>query len=56
MKEEVVGVVEKTGSLSFAKTFEQPVEVVALWLSIDGDDTGSEYQVDIESIQITSSK
>ncbi len=51
MFEEIVAL-KKTNetALKVTKTFDQPLNIAALWLSLDGDDTESEYTTSIEKI------
>lgn len=51
IKEEVVSL-RQGESFEFTKSFDQPLEVLALWISIDGDDTGSRYQTIIDKIEL----
>lgn len=43
---------DKTGDFEFSHTLEQPQEVVALWLSIDGDDSKSSYTTIIRNLSL----
>lgn len=43
--EEYIASVDKAGSFDIDYKFKKPLEVVALWISIDGDDTQSDYSV-----------
>lgn len=54
MSEEVT-LLRKTeeSSLHVLKTLSAPQKISALWISIDGDDTQSEYQTTIEKISLT---
>ena len=40
------------GRFEMHQTFDEPVEILGLWLSVDGDDTGSEFDVQIHSIRL----
>ncbi len=53
MKEEVVAVRNAGESpLKITKTLNPPIPTAALWISIDGDDTNSEFQTVIENITL----
>ncbi|MFK8029802.1 MAG: hypothetical protein AB8G18_06150 [Gammaproteobacteria bacterium] len=43
---------ETTGPFVMSHEFSTPVETLGLWLSIDGDDTGSDFDLRIESITL----
>ena len=43
---------EKEGVFSFSKTLNSPIEAAAIWISIDGDDTQSEYETTISEIKL----
>ncbi len=44
--------VSKNGSINIHYTFPKPIPTLALWLSSDGDDTKSKYQIQISKITI----
>lgn len=48
----VSSVVDKQGWNQASHVFVQPVEVVALWLMADGDDTHSSFSTQVKEIQI----
>lgn len=53
MKESNVWVLDKSQKkFLFEHKLSSPLETLALWLSVDGDDTQSSYQLTIESIQL----
>lgn len=52
--ERVVALPAADGRIDFTYRLERPIEVIALWLSSDGDDTGARYGVDLESIELLS--
>ncbi len=52
MKEEVVAHLKDDGTFQFTKTLDTPLPVLGLWISCDGDDTGSKYQVLISNIEL----
>lgn len=52
MKEEVVATVGSDGKFQFTKTLDAPLPVLGLWISSDGDDSKSTYQVLITSINL----
>lgn len=48
--------VENPGSFEMDIVFKQTLPVAAIWLSIDGDDTSSQYEVEISSLSLTEDK
>jgi hypothetical protein len=52
--ETVVAVPGPDGRFGFVHTLERPLETVAIWLSSDGDDTGSNFTVLVEEIELRS--
>ena len=44
--------VKSVGLFTYEFKFKQPIEVVAVWISIDGDDTKSKFEVLISSIEL----
>lgn len=52
--EKVVAVPGPGGGFDFVHRLEQPLETIAVWLSSDGDDTGSKFTVLVENIQLQS--
>ena len=53
LEEEIAAVARADGTFEIDATLSPPVETVALWLSSDGDDTGSVFSVVIERITLT---
>lgn len=51
--ESVTKIVEQEGSFEMKVDLEPPLEVAALWLSVDGDDTASRFETQITSILLT---
>lgn len=47
-----VWLLDRSGSFDFEYEFDQPAEVVAVWLSLDGDDSGSRYSVLIDDLRL----
>jgi hypothetical protein len=43
---------ESPGEFEMVYQFEEPVEVLGLWISSDGDDTGSSFDLSIEQITL----
>ncbi len=41
------------GDLSFSVSLDPPLEVIALWLHADGDDTKSRFDVTLKSVKLT---
>lgn len=52
ISEEVVVTLRSDGRLDFAHSLDRPLETLAIWLSSDGDDTGSTFTVLIEEIEL----
>ena len=50
--EEMAWLTPKSRIFNFSKTFKLPLQVAALWLSIDGDQTKQKYQVHISKIEL----
>lgn len=50
--EKVVAVPQPDGRFDFAHSLEPPLETIAVWLSSDGDDTGSKFTVLVEQIEL----
>jgi hypothetical protein len=50
--EKVVAVPRADGRFDFAHRLERPLETIAVWLSSDGDDTGSKFTVLVEEIEL----
>ena len=50
--EEVVVALRPDGRFDFAHALERPLHTVAVWLSADGDDTGSRFTVLVEEIEL----
>lgn len=50
--EKVVAVPQPNGRFDFAYSLEPPLETIAVWLSSDGDDTGSKFTVLVEQIEL----
>ena len=45
--------IDRSGPFELRYELEVPREVVAVWISIDGDDTGSEFSVQIKHLELT---
>jgi hypothetical protein len=52
IQERVVGQLNDAGRFQMNHKLDKPLKVLAIWLSIDGDDTKSNYQVQIDEIKI----
>ena len=50
--EQVVAVPRTDGTFEFEHTLERPLEALAVWLSSDGDDTGSKFTLFVEEIEL----
>jgi hypothetical protein len=47
-----VWLLDKPGAFTFTHTLDQPREVIAVWLSIDGDNSQSSYSMLIKSLRL----
>lgn len=54
LRENFIYWIEKPGAVSIEHRLKSPIEAVALWISIDGDDTKSSYEVEISKIGLAS--
>lgn len=52
IRETVVAVPRPDGRFDFAYSPERPLETIAVWLSSDGDDTGSKFTVLVERVEL----
>jgi hypothetical protein len=52
--EKVIAVPRPDGRFDLVHALERPLETIALWLSSDGDDTGSKFTVLVEEIEVRS--
>ncbi|MDE3067035.1 MAG: hypothetical protein KGJ60_05725 [Verrucomicrobiota bacterium] len=52
MEQAVVAVPDADGHFTFTNRFAKPVNVVALWISSDGDDTHSPYAVTLNRVEL----
>lgn len=50
--EKVVAVSGADGCFDFAYALEGPLEAIAVWLSSDGDDSGSKFTMAVEYIEL----
>jgi len=50
--EEFVSLIKKNGEIVIDKKFDKPYKVLALWISVDGDDTASQFQTLIKDIRV----
>jgi len=50
--EKVVAVARPDGRFDFAHALDRPLDTIAVWLSSDGDDTGSKFTVLVEQIEL----
>lgn len=50
--EKVVAVPHADGRLDFAYALDRPLDTIAVWLSSDGDDSGSKFTVLVEQIEL----
>lgn len=54
MREEFFSLIKEPGPFALEYTLRQPLEAVALWISIDGDDTKSKFDVLISELELKS--
>ena len=52
MQETVAAVPDAEGRFAFSKPFNNPLDVVAIWISCDGDDTQSSFTVTLDQIDL----
>lgn len=52
LHEERIQYLSMPGPFELAKTFENPIETLGLWIASDGDNTGSEFELIIHSIEL----
>ncbi len=52
IKEDFISFVKASGPFSLIHKFSVPLQVIALWISIDGDDTHSKFEVLISSLEL----
>ncbi len=52
IREKVVWLISDDGEFHWSYTFKKPKEVIAIWLSSDGDDTGSRFNVKFRSLDL----
>ena len=56
LKERNVWLMDKPGAFSYSHTFSNPQHTIALWISVDGDDTKSSFTLNIKQIKLEKSK
>ncbi len=52
LHETVIEVPRADGTFALEVPFEPPIETMALWIAVDGDDTGSSFTLVIEAIEL----
>jgi hypothetical protein len=52
IEETVVATTDANGHFTFTRRFAQPLDVLAIWIASDGDDTKSSFQVTLQSLQL----
>lgn len=52
IQEDFIAAVSKPGRFQYTYTMKKPLEAVALWISVDGDDTKSNYEVLISKLEL----
>lgn len=53
IQEEFIAVVNQPGPFVYTHQLKQPMKTLALWISIDGDDTASSFDVLLSKIELT---
>lgn len=53
MEEDFFALVERAGPFVYEQALKQPLKAVAVWISVDGDDTKSEYEVLISKLEFS---
>lgn len=53
IEEEFIAQVIHAGKFNYQYSLKEPLDAIALWINIDGDDTKSDYDVSIFSIEIS---
>lgn len=53
MEQTVVAVPDVSGRFAFTNRFAQPLDVIAIWISSDGDDTRSSFAITLNQVQFT---
>lgn len=53
LEERVVLRVSKPGPFAFDYTLPEPLQVVAIWIQADGDDTKSSYELSLTSVEVS---
>lgn len=56
MREDFVALVDKAGSFKLEHTLAKPLETAAIWISIDGDDTKSNFDVSVSKLELMSTE
>ncbi len=51
--EEVITSVGPEGRFKFTKSFKKPVSILGFWISSDGDDTKSQFSLEVDQISVT---
>lgn len=52
LSENIVWLNKSEGTFNFTHKLDKPINTAALWLSIDGDDSSSEFQVLLQNIEL----
>lgn len=52
LHESIIAVQKNPGDFSIHHDFKTPIQAIALWISIDGDDTHSQYKVSLSSLEL----
>lgn len=52
LHEEIVATPNHDGTFEISASFDRPLTTIALWISADGDDTGSSFVVTLERIEV----
>lgn len=51
-QDEYVWLLDKPGAFTLEHKLKEPLEVIAVWVSIDGDDSGSKYSMLIKQLEL----
>jgi hypothetical protein len=52
LKENFTWELRQPGSFSFGHRLKDPLPVAALWIGSDGDDTGSSFELRLQSLEL----
>lgn len=52
LKENIIAIQKAPGTFSVEHSLKEPIDALAIWISIDGDDTLSDYSVVLSTIEL----